>query len=84
MLYGCYFQSYRPRGPVLALVATRSPTDYLVRTLCVGCFGARELATSDWLSPWKLSHSIGFLSGLAVCRRQSSRKVDSIFKFVKD
>ena len=60
MLYGCYYQPYRPREPVHALVATRSPTVYLVRTLCVGCFGAHELATSDWLSPWKFSHFFGF------------------------
>ena len=66
------------------VVATRLPFVYLVRTLCLGCCGARELATSDWLLPRELSHSIGFLSELAVGLSQNSRKGDSIFKFVKD
>ena len=43
-----------------------------MRTLCLGCLCARELATSDWLLPWKIS--LLFLSGLAVCRSQSLRK----------
>ena len=43
-----------------------------------GLCGARELATSDWLLPWELSHSIGFLSELAVDLSQNSRKGDSV------
>ena len=43
-----------------------------------GLYGARELATSDWLLPWELSHSIDFLSEVAVGLSQNSRKGDSV------